>query len=439
MPDTTSPTPIQQGFSREVAQEGAQNVSQAGRIVHEIQWSEALPWWLLFRAAGSAFAPTVILLAALGSLATWAGWSLADRMQLAGVDYTADLIAGAAMRHQPAADGLVLPPVSAILPPASANRPTGSTMFREGGHLLTPSQNVLPALAGLVDRLPSTAADVIRLVAVPFRPSATLAQMTGALVRIGWFVLVWSIFGTAITRHVALKLVGEDAPGLFGAIWYGTRKWLSSFNAVAFVLLGMVSLSVPGALLGLLMRSDWGLAVAGAVWPLVLLGAVVLAILAIGLAAGWPLMVAAVGVERGDSFQAISTSFSYLYQRPLHYAFYGLIALLVALPTLAAAGVFADATGTLAMWATSFGMGHDRTATVMMAMEGINPAGPSAQAAPWGAQAIAFWMRGLQWLLSSFGWGYFWAIATAGYLLLRHDVDGTEFDEVVLEEPAGEA
>ena len=48
-------------------------------------------------------------------------------------------------------------------------------------------------------------------------------------------------------------------------------------------------------------------------------------------------------------------------------------------------------------------------------------------------------MRGLQWLLSSFGWGYFWAIATAGYLLLRQDVDGTEFDEVVLEEPAGEA
>jgi hypothetical protein len=433
MSDTTNPTPIQQGLSREIAQEGVQNVpqnvphngSQAGRIVHEIQWSEALPWWLLFRAAGSAFAPTVILLAALGSLATWAGWSLADRMQLAGVDNAADLIAGAATRIQPAADALILP--------------SAPTTLREGGRLLTPSQDVLPALAGLVDRLPSTAADVVRLVAVPFRPSATLFQMTGALVRIGWFVLVWSIFGTAITRHVALQLVGEDAPGLFGAIWYGTRKWLSSFNAVAFVLLGMVALSVPGALLGLLMRSDWGLAVAGAVWPLVLLGAVVLAILAVGLAAGWPLMVAAVGVERGDSFQAISTSFSYLYQRPLHYAFYGLIALLVALPALAAAGVFADATGTLAMWAASFGMGHDRTATVMRAMEGLSAAGPAAQAAPWGAQAIGFWMRGLQWLLSSFGWGYFWAIATAGYLLLRHDVDGTEFDEVVLEEPAGEA
>jgi hypothetical protein len=381
---------------------------QTGRIVHEIQWSEALPWWLLFRAAGSAFSPTVILLAALGAIATWAGWSLADRLHLPGVAQ--------------AADGLILPTATAAQP--------------DGAHLLAPSRHVLPGLLGMIERLPAAAADVLRLVAVPFRPTATVSQMFGALARLGWFVLVWSIFGTAITRHVALTLIGEDAPGLVGAIWYGSRKWLSSFNAVAFVLLGILALSVPGAALGLLMRSDWGLALVGAIWPLMLVGAVVLAILAVGLVAGWPLMVAAVGVERGDSFQAISTAFSYLYQRPLHYAFYGLVALLVALPALAAAGVFADAASTLALWAASFGMGHERTTAVM---EGIGAAGGATAVAPWGARAIAFWMRGLEAILSSFGWGYFWAIATAGYLLLRHDVDGTECDEVVLEEPAGGA
>jgi hypothetical protein len=287
----------------------------------------------------------VILLAALGALATWAGWSLADRMQLAGVEQAADVIAAARVGQQSTVDGLVLPSGSGGLP---------------GGRLLAPSRSVMPGLLGLLDRLPIAAGDVLRLASVPFRPSATTSQMVGALARLGWFVLVWSIFGTAITRHVALTLIGEDAPGLSGAVWYGTRKWVSSFNAVAFVLLGILVLSVPGALLGLLMRTDVGLALAGAIWPLVLAGAVVLAILAVGLLAGWPLMVAAVGVERGDSFQAISTAFSYLYQRPLHYAFYGLIAGLVALPALAAAGVFADAIGTLAMWAASFGMGHGR-------------------------------------------------------------------------------
>jgi hypothetical protein len=378
----------------------------SGTVVHEIRWSDALPWWLLFRAAGAAFAPTVILLAAAGAVATWAGWSMADRLGLAGVDAAADVIAAAK------ADDLLLPGAA-----PGASRPFG----RPGW------------LRSLGDRLPAVVTDLTRLVAIPFRPTATLRELGGAAARIGWFLLVWSIFGTAIARHVALKLVGEDAPGVVGATWFGSRKWLPAFNSVLFVLVGVLALSVPGAILGLAMRTSWGLAFAGAVWPLVLLGAVVLAILVVGVVAGWPLMVACVGVERGDSFQAISTAFSYLYQRPLHYAFYALVALLVAIPSLAVAALFADATASLAMWATSFGMGHERTAAVLT---GLTDAAP---AAAWGARAIAFWNRGLETLLSSFGWGYFWAIATAAYLLLRQDVDGTELDEVVLDEPAGDA
>ena len=38
----------------------------------------------------------------------------------------------------------------------------------------------------------------------------------------------------------------------------------------------------------------------------------------------------------------------------------------------------------------------------------------------------------------AFAWGYFWAIATAAYMLLRRDVDGTELDEVVLDQLPGE-
>ena len=361
----------------------------------------------------------MILLALLGSLATWAGWSIADSLKLAGADAAADAILDAELAGG-GGGGLVIPAAGGAVAADAA---------------LAPSSRVFPALHNIFERLPAPVSDIVRLVGIPFRPSATVAQMGGALARLGWFVLVWSIFGTAITRQVSLKLIGEEVPGLLGAILYGARKWVAAFNSVAFVLLGIIALSIPGALLGLLMRTEWGLAVAGAVWPLVLAGAVVLAILAVGLAAGWPLMVAAVGVERGDSFQAISTAFSYLYQRPLHYAFYALVALAVAIPSLAAAGVFADATSTLALWAASFGMGHDRTAAVLA---GINAAGTATSVAdlPWGIRALGFWTRGLESLLGSFGWGYFWSIATAAYLLLRHDVDGTELDEVVLDEPA---
>jgi len=400
----------------------AGHAAVSGAAVHEIHWSDALPWWILFRAAGTAFAPTVFLLAAFGSLATWAGWSLADRIGLAGA-------AAAVTDAVGPAGGLVLPAPasgqSAADRPASAASPDGA--------VLAPSRRSLPAVTRFQDRLPAVATRVLELVAIPFGPTTSARELLGAAARLGWFVLVWSIFGTAITRRVALALVGEETPGPLGALWFGASKWLSSFNAVAFVIAGMLAMAVPGAILGLAMRTDWGLAVAGAIWPLVLAGAVVLAILAVGVVAGWPLMVAAVGVERGDSFQAISTAFSYLYQRPLHYAFYGVVALVVALPTLAVAGVFADATGTLAMWAASFGMGHDRTAAVLDAV------GRDGAATAFGARAIAFWMRCLEGMLASFGWGYFWAIATAAYLLLRRDVDGTEFDEVVLEEPVGDA
>lgn len=382
----------------------------SGSIVHEIRWSDALPWWILLRAAGAAFSPTVILLAAFGSAAVWAGWSAADR---AGLVVPAAL---AAVRG----DGLALPSPD------------------DGGLVnadpLLPSRTTLGWLGGVTRFVPEPVAEAVRLVALPFWPTTDLAIAGAALARVGWFVLVWAIFGTGISRCVALKLAGEEPLGPLGAVAYGSRKWPPAFNSVLFVLLGIAALSVPGALLGLTMRTGWGLTLAGAVWPLVLLGAVVLAILAVGLAAGWPLMVAAIGVERGDSFQAISTAFSYLYQRPLHYAFYLLVGLLVAVPALAVAGLFADATGTLAIWAASFGMGHDRTAEVV---DGLSAGGRIADT--WGLEAMRFWARGLANLLGSFGWGYFWAIATAAYLVLRQDVDGTPLDEVVLDEPGSPA
>ena len=165
------------------------NESSSSRVVHEIQWSEALPWWLLFRGAGAAFSPSVILLAALGALATWAGWSVADSLGLAGGATAAEV---------------------AMEMPATSPAPG-----------LSPSAHAVPAVRAAANLLPTTGGDVLRLVALPFSPAATLRDAGGALARICWFVLVWSIFGTAIARHVALSLVGEETPGLIGGLRYG--------------------------------------------------------------------------------------------------------------------------------------------------------------------------------------------------------------------------
>jgi len=380
--------------------------SPAGRVVHEVIWSDAFSWWILFKAAGMAFAPTVLVLATFGSVATWAGFSLADTLGLPAVT-TAQAVEPGAV--------------------AACNSCGGAVT----GQLPTPSGVALPMAYSWIQSTPAPVAELLALLTTPWNPLASTPEFLGSLARVVWFLLVWSIVATAITRHVALRLVDEELPGLFQAVQYGSSKWLASFNAAMFVFLGLAALSLPGALLGLLMRVDWGLAVAGAIWPVVLLGAVVLAILAIGLAAGWPLMVSAIGVERGDSFQAISTAFSYLYQRPIHFAFYSLISCGVAVLAFFAAAVFADTTLTFALWATSFGMGHDRTADVIGAVVRGN-ADPR-----WGIQALQFWTDGLRAVLAAFGWGYFWSIAPAIYLLLRQDVDATELDEIVLDEPSG--
>ena len=377
--------------------DNAQPPSRA-QIIHEIIWSEAFPWWILLKAAGMAFAPTVLILATLATAGTWAGFSLLDSLGLPSG-------------------------ISTNAPIADLDQTTIS--------LPTPSHGVLPTLSSQVDRLPTPVRDLLLLLSKPWNPLATSRQFVGSLFRCIWFLLVWSIFATAITRFVALRLVDEEQPSFRDALRFGTQKWPATFNSAAFVFFGIVALAIPGALLGLVMRFDWGLAVVGVLWPLILLGAVVLAILGIGLAAGWPLMVAAVGVERGDSFQAISTAFSYLYQRPIHFAFYGFISCVLAVLGFFAAGLFADTTVLFALWAGSFGMGHERTADVIgaMAKRGADPR--------WGIQALQFWTNSLRVLLGSFGWGFFWSIAPAIYLLLRQSVDATELDEIVLEEPVG--
>ena len=163
------------------------NIPAAGRgpiqgdgIIHEIQWSDALPWWLLFRAAGAAFSSAVILLAALGALAVWGGWSLADRLGIPAVMEVVEPagLAGKEAGNEAQARALPLATSGSVLP-------------------LTR----LPSIVAFTPPLPQPAADLLRLVAVPFNPAAGLSQMLGALARIGWFVAVWSIFGTAIARR----------------------------------------------------------------------------------------------------------------------------------------------------------------------------------------------------------------------------------------------
>ena len=59
---------------------------------------------------------------------------------------------------------------------------------------------------------------------------------------------------------------------------------------------------------------------------MMLLIGLVMALSLVGLAVGWPLMAPTISAEGTDSWEALSRSFSYVFQRPWHYLWYGLVA-----------------------------------------------------------------------------------------------------------------
>src|SRR5690606_36815465 len=137
-------------------------------------------------------------------------------------------------------------------------------------------------------------------------------------------------FGGAITRIAAIELGLEERLGLKSALAHARTKWPAYFAAPLMPLVLVLLFCLPLALFGLLIWGfGSGVLLAGLAWPAALLAGVVMAIVLIGLVLGWPLMWATISVDATDSFDAISRSYSYVYQRPLHYLFYGVISLLL--------------------------------------------------------------------------------------------------------------
>ena len=74
------------------------------------------------------------------------------------------------------------------------------------------------------------------------------------------------------------------------------------------------------------MRANLGLLLGGISGRWCWLAGLLMALLLLGLLFGWPLMWGTISTEGTDSFDALSRSYAYLFQRPLHYLFYALVA-----------------------------------------------------------------------------------------------------------------
>jgi hypothetical protein len=247
-----------------------------------------------------------------------------------------------------------------------------------------------------------------------------------------WAVAVWAYFGTAICRGAAVRLAADEPTSLGAVLRFANTKSCSCFFAPLWPLGGVLLATLLILVLGWIMRCGFGMLVAGVAWPLVLVAGFLMAILLLGVLFGWPLMWAAVSVEGSDSFDALSRSYAYVFQRPLHYLFYTAVAGFLGWLGWILVQYFAAGVIWLGYWAAAWGCGNERIASI------VGAGGELGGLGSFGAGLICFWATCVKLLAVGYLYSYFWTAAVAVYLLLRRNVDATEMDEVFLDADASE-
>ena len=136
-----------------------------------------------------------------------------------------------------------------------------------------------------------------------------------------------AIAGGAICRISALQFAKGEKPGLFEAIGFSSKKFLSFF-AAPLVPLGIIFLmGILISIIGLTANIPIaGQPLLGILMPLALLFGFLATIIVFGTAAGFGLMFPVIAYEGSDCFDSTSRSFSYLFARPWRTLFYDFVA-----------------------------------------------------------------------------------------------------------------
>ena len=381
-------------------------------VVQKVSWQDLCPWTLIFKTLPVASSVSVLVFAMLGVVLTPMGWMLSEF-----------LFVHAAQRD--------------------------NTQLMEYVELNTsPYRSVL--LASEDD------ANAIQVMGARFSgPRLVFQQMVEPFKEVftgnwggwgffyflfgsAWSLLVWSFVGLAITRICLLKLTRNEQSGIDDAFEFACDNWLTAAGALAIPLAAVAALCIPAGLLGVFMGSDYGVVFVGLLWVVVLAIAAIIALLLLGLMFGWPLMVSSVAAESQNSFDAMTRSYAYTFQRPIHYLMYMLVAILFGGFCWMIVVGLTNGIVDLAFWSTSWGtnlFGSERIEII----QGYSPSSPLISADETakvsgsmeaGRSIIGLWIAFARTLAAAFMYGMFWCMASAIYLLLRKDVDETETDEI---------
>lgn len=302
----------------------------------------------------------------------------------------------------------------------------------------------------------------LRPVVYLLSPHRSFREWSYFVLVILWTLATWALFGGAITRMVAVQVARREKIDMGEALKFSIKHYLSYLSAPMFPLLFVLLLTVALIVFGLfhLIPAFGDIVVDGIGFPIVLIIATVMAVLLVGLV-GWPMMYATISSEGSDSFDALSRSYSYVYQCPWHYLWYSFVAIVyggVLVFFVALMGSLMVYLGKWGLSQTPFAAAANREPSYLfvyapesyhwreMLLQG-SKAETAAGAVDtsvltkdfyfWnyvGAILVAMWLYLVFLMVVGFSYSYFWTATTIIYLLMRREVEDTDMDEVYMEE-----
>lgn len=309
----------------------------------------------------------------------------------------------------------------------------GSVLASDAETTLTESVANLPII-GPAYRL----VEPFRQLFIPGPSKGILYFLFGGLLA----VAIWAVFGGAIARQSVARLAIGKSITTRDALTFGVKRCPDIVSAVSLPLVAIAMMSVAGVGIGLLARLEFGLLISGLLWPVVIAIGMLMAVMSLGLFFGWPLMWGTLAAEDSDAFDAISRSFGYSFQRPIYYLGYALVAFALAALGATLAWCFAELVINFGFWSIEIGCGSQRLLEIT-SQSGVTGAGSAESAmsgvGTTGSRLIGFFVQVVRALGASYSYSFFWSVTSAIYLLLRFDTDQTDFDDVLISDPGGEA
>ncbi|WP_347243786.1 hypothetical protein [Thermogutta sp.] len=386
-------------------------------VIRQVRWGEVFPWLRLVRAAIAACSLRVLFVAIIGLLLVEGGRQILEY----AFPYREPLPAlprGIPLRLGAADLGLTQSAQSQF-------GVSGSSSSRAGKSVLLLSevaqQPRLVPIFGVWHDLASCYTYFLRITYVPDppgRPRAIREERSWTdwikrLLHLIWVFAVWTLCGGVILRFSALAVARGEGHSLGGLLRFALPRWPAAMACIFGGWLAIYSFGWISAVVCL--AANWiGTHVLplGWAWVSTLIPGVLLTLVVVLVVFGWPLMLAAIMIDNQDGYGAVGAAGSYLLRRPFYFFFYAAVAAVLGAVVAAVVMLLVEWCIELTLWSAELVLPRVSFGELL-----TNP-------------SLAQWHDVFRRLTSAYLYAHFWTSTAVIYVLLRHNVDQTEFDEL---------